>query len=275
MAKKASCLHAFPSAKTLCKSHASRGQAQKKIAPCLALVSAGWALQRAEHPWRWLPPPAPLPLCADHATARHHRASHALRTAPCNRASRIQPDHPCMPLQKLGLKKALVVHSSGLDELTPMAPADIVEVAADSSALKRYSLDPKDLGIPRCEVRAIRYLWSLGGGVLYLGGRTAGAMGRVLAALDQGVRGWVKACVLLVSTFAAWPGWMRLWVDLECICEWICECICECIYEWIWSASVCASMDASVSGSGVHLWVCLCVRLWVRLWVHLRALQSD
>ncbi len=63
-----------------------------------------------------------------------------------------------MPLQKLGLKKALVVHSSGLDELTPMAPADIVEVAADSSALKRYSLDPKDLGIPRCEVRAIRYL---------------------------------------------------------------------------------------------------------------------
>jgi len=26
------------------------------------------------------------------------------------------------------MKKALVVHSSGLDELTPMAPADIVEV---------------------------------------------------------------------------------------------------------------------------------------------------
>ena len=30
-------------------------------------------------------------------------------------------------VQKLGLKKALVVHSSGLDDLTPMALADIVE----------------------------------------------------------------------------------------------------------------------------------------------------
>ncbi|KAF5826125.1 glycosyl transferase [Dunaliella salina] len=56
-------------------------------------------------------------------------------------------------LMKLGLKKALVVHSSGLDELTPMAPADIVEVTAGSKELKRYSLDPKDLGIPRCEVK--------------------------------------------------------------------------------------------------------------------------
>eukprot|EP00983_Pelagomonas_calceolata_P120803 1160740-Pelagomonas_calceolata.AAC.1 len=55
-------------------------------------------------------------------------------------------------VQKLGLKKVLVVHSSGLDELTPMAPADIVEVTAGSKELKRYSLDPKDLGIPRCEV---------------------------------------------------------------------------------------------------------------------------
>ena len=54
--------------------------------------------------------------------------------------------------QKLGYKKALVVHSSGLDELTPMAPADIVEVTAGSQQLKRYSLDPKDVGIPRCEV---------------------------------------------------------------------------------------------------------------------------
>lgn len=53
-------------------------------------------------------------------------------------------------LQKLGMKKALVVNSMGLDELTPMGPADIVEVTPDS--LRRYSLDPLTLGIPRCEV---------------------------------------------------------------------------------------------------------------------------
>jgi anthranilate phosphoribosyltransferase len=47
------------------------------------------------------------------------------------------------------MKKALVVHSMGLDELTPMGPADVVEVAAGSGALKRYSLDPLTVGIPR------------------------------------------------------------------------------------------------------------------------------
>lgn len=55
-------------------------------------------------------------------------------------------------LLRLGLKKALVVHSAGLDELTPMAPADVVEVEAGVSGMKRYLLDPKDLGIPRCTV---------------------------------------------------------------------------------------------------------------------------
>lgn len=53
-------------------------------------------------------------------------------------------------LQRLGVKKALVVHSSGLDELTPMGPADVVEVTQQGK--HSYSLEPIELGIPRCEV---------------------------------------------------------------------------------------------------------------------------
>ncbi|KAG1666023.1 hypothetical protein FOA52_010933 [Chlamydomonas sp. UWO 241] len=59
-------------------------------------------------------------------------------------------------LLKLGMKKALVVHSAGLDELTPMAPADIVEVVAGVAGTRRYSLEPLDLGIPRCSVEDLK-----------------------------------------------------------------------------------------------------------------------
>jgi anthranilate phosphoribosyltransferase len=58
-------------------------------------------------------------------------------------------------LIRLGVKKALVVHSAGLDELTPMAPADIVEVSA-GGVKRSYMLEPKDLGIPRCEVEDLK-----------------------------------------------------------------------------------------------------------------------
>lgn len=54
-------------------------------------------------------------------------------------------------LQRLGVKKALVVHSMGLDELTPMGPADVVEVTMGESR-RSYQLEPRDLGIPRCSV---------------------------------------------------------------------------------------------------------------------------
>ena len=103
-------------------------------------------------------------------------------------------------LQRLGVRKALVVHSQGLDELTPMGPADVVEVTqqgaprwqcatlartenengtenllfpsplcslllnclslccmslcvvAAAAGKRSYSLEPLDLGIPRCTV---------------------------------------------------------------------------------------------------------------------------
>lgn len=48
------------------------------------------------------------------------------------------------------MQKALVVHSMGLDELTPMGPADVVELTP--LGISEYSLDPQDVGIKRCKV---------------------------------------------------------------------------------------------------------------------------
>ena len=49
--------------------------------------------------------------------------------------------------QQLGTRKALIVHSQGMDELTPMGDADVVEATQDS--VRRYRLEPRDLGIKR------------------------------------------------------------------------------------------------------------------------------
>ena len=57
--------------------------------------------------------------------------------------------------QLMGLKKALVVHSMGLDELTPMGPASIVEVCSEKGK-SRYEIDPLNFGIPRCEVEDLK-----------------------------------------------------------------------------------------------------------------------
>ena len=43
-------------------------------------------------------------------------------------------------LQRLGIQKALIVHSHGLDELTPMGDAHVVEVTPDTIKSYRWSL---------------------------------------------------------------------------------------------------------------------------------------
>lgn len=57
-------------------------------------------------------------------------------------------------LQRLGLQRALVVNSMGIDELTPCAPAEVVEVTP--GGLRRYSLHPSEVGIAACTLEDLR-----------------------------------------------------------------------------------------------------------------------
>jgi anthranilate phosphoribosyltransferase len=57
-------------------------------------------------------------------------------------------------LMKLGMKKALIVHSMGLDELTPAGPADVVEVTP--SGTRAYTFEPKDVDIKPCTLEDLR-----------------------------------------------------------------------------------------------------------------------
>ncbi|KAK9806087.1 hypothetical protein WJX72_000598 [[Myrmecia] bisecta] len=57
-------------------------------------------------------------------------------------------------LQRLDVRKALVVHSMGLDELTPLGDAEIVEVVP--SGTRTYRIDPTKFGIPRCTVEDLK-----------------------------------------------------------------------------------------------------------------------
>lgn len=95
-------------------------------------------------------------------------------------------------LDMLGTKHALVVHGShGLDELSTAGPSKVTEVR--SGRTRTYSLNPEQLGLPRCELEELK-------------GGSAVENVAIMRKLLQGERGARRDTVLLNAAAAFLVG---------------------------------------------------------------------